>query len=291
MSHFLLYVIGDNPGEQLEPFYECSEDNRYREFVSTEEEYREEWEKDKDKSVADYASFEEYMEGIGYDKDEATGQYGYWTNPNGKWDWYSVGGRWTGFFRLKPDCDPENIMLGQSGAFRNTPEQSGEGLRSDQARKEAIDIEGMREECRKVAIEKYDKFEKIVEGIDPPTKTWEQTIDEFGEDNINQAQKAYNQHPWILAFRTSEMRSIWGDPVEKFFVYNGGRAAYVQHAVNQAFAPFAILKDGQWYEKGKMCSFGMVADEKEAEEWESQVNTLIDGLPGDTLITVVDCHS
>lgn len=24
------------------------------------------------------------------------------TNPNAKWDWYSVGGRWTGFFKLKP---------------------------------------------------------------------------------------------------------------------------------------------------------------------------------------------
>lgn len=24
------------------------------------------------------------------------GEYGHWENPNGKWDWYQVGGRWTG---------------------------------------------------------------------------------------------------------------------------------------------------------------------------------------------------
>jgi len=28
--------------------------------------------------------------------------YGYWTNSNAKWDWWQVGGRWTGLLKLKP---------------------------------------------------------------------------------------------------------------------------------------------------------------------------------------------
>jgi hypothetical protein len=39
-------------------------------------------------------------------------------NPNGNWDWYSVGGRWTGIFKLKPGAQGK---LGVPGAFNNPP--------------------------------------------------------------------------------------------------------------------------------------------------------------------------
>lgn len=50
-----------------------------------------------------YATFDEFMkEYHGYnERDEKTGKYGYWENPNAKWDWYELGGRWTGFFKVK----------------------------------------------------------------------------------------------------------------------------------------------------------------------------------------------
>lgn len=34
-----------------------------------------------------------------YEKHE--NMYGYWKNPNSKWDWYQIGGRWRGFFPVK----------------------------------------------------------------------------------------------------------------------------------------------------------------------------------------------
>lgn len=50
-----------------------------------------------------YGTFEEFCKGWhGHsDLDSKTGKYGYWENPNAKWDWYQLGGRWTGFFKLK----------------------------------------------------------------------------------------------------------------------------------------------------------------------------------------------
>ena len=50
-----------------------------------------------------YPTFEEYMEDwCGYEeRDPETGKYGYWHNPKAKWDWHELGGRWTGFFKLK----------------------------------------------------------------------------------------------------------------------------------------------------------------------------------------------
>ena len=42
-----------------------------------------------------FATFDDYMrEWCGYEKDPETGAYGYWENPNKKWDWWMCGGRW-----------------------------------------------------------------------------------------------------------------------------------------------------------------------------------------------------
>ena len=49
------------------------------------------------------------------DIDETTGKKGYWSNPNGTWDWYVVGGRWSGLLKLLPG------KTGISG-YRNSQE-------------------------------------------------------------------------------------------------------------------------------------------------------------------------
>ncbi len=56
--------------------------------------------------------FENFIEEwAGYKKDEI-GRYGYYENPNAKWDWHQLGGRWTGHFKLK-----EIKKLGYDGVF------------------------------------------------------------------------------------------------------------------------------------------------------------------------------
>jgi len=47
-----------------------------------------------------YDSLDEFAKDYhGYGK--VKGRYGYYHNPNAKWDWYQVGGRWTGTLKLK----------------------------------------------------------------------------------------------------------------------------------------------------------------------------------------------
>lgn len=50
-----------------------------------------------------YATFEEYMkEEHGADeRDPEKNRFGYWYNPNSKWDWWQVGGRWAGYLKAK----------------------------------------------------------------------------------------------------------------------------------------------------------------------------------------------
>lgn len=47
-----------------------------------------------------YKSFDDYMtEWCGEERDKETGRFGYWENPNAKWDWWMFGGRWRGRLR------------------------------------------------------------------------------------------------------------------------------------------------------------------------------------------------
>lgn len=53
---------------------------------------------------------------------------------------------------------------------------------------------------------------------------------------------------------------------------------------------FAVLKDGNWYERGEMGWWGMVSNEKDEKEWDLKVRELLHDLPEDTLLSVYDCH-
>lgn len=53
---------------------------------------------------------------------------------------------------------------------------------------------------------------------------------------------------------------------------------------------FAVVKDGKWYERGKMGWFAVVSDEKDKDAWSEEVKQLLASLPPDTLLTMYDCH-
>ena len=53
---------------------------------------------------------------------------------------------------------------------------------------------------------------------------------------------------------------------------------------------FAVVKDGKWYEHGKMGWWGVVTEAKESDEWEAEIKKLLENLPPDTLLTMFDCH-
>ena len=50
-----------------------------------------------------YPTFEAFMDKYnGYsERDSEMGRYGYWYNPNTKWDYWSIGGRWSGLLKAK----------------------------------------------------------------------------------------------------------------------------------------------------------------------------------------------
>jgi len=136
-----------------------------------------------------YSTFDDFISNYHGIESEPDGKYGYWRNPNSKWDWFTLGGRYSGKIQLKVGTTGET---GKSGAFDN-----------------------------EVGIDSAKKGDIA---------------------NLNEIQT------------------------------------------------FAVLKDGQWYERGEMGWWACVSNEMTDEQWDAEYNKLISDLPDDTLLSIYDCH-
>jgi hypothetical protein len=273
-------------------------------------------------------------------------QFGYLStyNPDSRWDWWTLGGRWHGFYQLKPKVvagseKPESwrtqfgdsvegsqqipnfdgsqdAILGLSGVGGDRPDEDFSGV-ADLARKGDIDFEAMRTLAGHHAELAYDKFEEATQGIELP-ESWDELLKRTFFDNdldpdeildtdtmtreyveawhnlrrevVSQARAAYGEQPFIKALSKANLMSMFGDPLEDWCIREGGRATYVQRAIEAVGGTFAVLLDGTWHEKGKMGWFGMVGGEKRPEDWYTQQRRLIDSLPDEAYLAVVDCH-
>jgi len=211
------------------------------------------------------------------------------TNPNAKWDWYSVGGRWTGFFKLKPGAEGE---VGSPGLFTEPAEKGT----ADLIRKGDIDIEGMRNAAGEEASKRYLQFHSIVDGtgFKPFEKICDELVpgansaEDLTDEQTAQVRKTYFDQPGYQALANDKDMSgtLWEVPELMKQTYE----EYVQNARNRAIATFAVLKDGVWYERGKMDCWASVSNEMDREEWSVKFNELLDSLSDDTFLAIVDCH-
>jgi len=230
------------------------------------------------------------------------------TNPNAKWDWYVIGGRWCGYFPLK---DGAKGIAGQgAGAAHDVRPDPGT---ADQLRKDAVDFEKARDDAEEKGRERFAKWQAVFEKHGKPELSWPQTYAKIEaeiteleaqgtakeevpdpkdpDSTIHRAglvrhtwRERYREQAAIAAYREVD---VWTSPVEEF---GYDEDAYAQSCRNRALVPFAIVKDGKWFAKGDMGWWGAVSDERVQEEWNEEVSRLYDDLPPDTLLTLVDCH-
>ncbi len=177
------------------------------------------------------------------------------TNPNAKWDWYVLGGRWGDFFKLK------------------------EGGRSSSARKCDIDFAGMQKESEDAYVARWRKVHECLAGREIPK--WNSFKDQF--DDIDKARDAWWSQKIIQDFGKL---NIWDDIEE----YDCTEEEYRLRGNLSAIPTFAVVLDGKWYERGEMGWWAAVKDEKEIEDWSKEFNDLVASLPDETLLSVYDCH-
>lgn len=308
MSHFSVLVIGDHIEQQLQPYheFECTGTNdQYVQDVDVTEELRErmtgdepetleaalDWHGLADKMVSDESEVDredDHKFGFAVVKDGQLIKAVNRTNPNKHWDWWVVGGRQGGFLKLKQGA--EGYLCKRFGQifdaeYRTVPSDNG---RADQCLKGAADFDGMRDEAAQEAGERWDKAHAALTkaGASTVWRTWEQCHEEDHKDDFEKARQAYHAQPSVPAIKDAFPGEYFLSADE----FQVSREQYVQAARDRAVAPYALVKDGQWYAKGEMGWFGMSDDMLSQDDWNTKVNELLDSLPDDTLLTVVDCH-
>lgn len=284
MSHFQVIVIGDNVEHQLQPYHEFECTGTNDEFVQDVDVTDEALEHMVGEVLASYGledsivDDESKVQKVG---DDCPHKWGFAivkegklvkavkrTNPNKTWDWWVVGGRWSGFLKLKPE-------FGGGG--------------SNGCRRSEVDFDGMRDESGAGAAARWDKAHaaKVAAGFDVNSTwaSWKHVRDVLHAGDIDAARDAYNAQPIILA-----IRAAMDHPFRGVDEYLTPRDEYIQQARDSACAPYAVVNGGEWIAKGTMGWFGMSDDTATQAEWNRRINELLDSLPGDTKLTVVDCH-
>jgi hypothetical protein len=232
MSHFYVLVIGDNIDEQLAPFNEQDPDY----MTETENEGEDD-------------------------------EYKY--NPDAKWDWYEIGGRWS------------ETLLSKSGQY------------VDQLPKSDLDLLATQAQARDRAYKLFDAYAQAFAGKEIPK--WDDTVQQ-AHGLIDAARTAYTNHPVVKAINELDesYRQLaapyllpWGQCLHELF-HGGDREAMADAAAFTAGVPYAVLKDGEWYEKGSMGWFGVSTNED--ADWAKKFHELLAATDDDALLTVVDCH-
>lgn len=248
----------------------------------------------------EYPTFDDYVRDYeGYaERDAETGKYGYWENPNAKWDWYQLGGRWNGFFRLRIGREGVSGPGSWANEYRSPSDDH-----ADQALKGDIDFEGMRFDAKKSAEEEWDT---IVSWYGDPPKIEQTWFDFMNMEflDIEQKRDAYWNQPSLLYWKDMQNKLRQDDVAKEKYSkrqldtllwaelskYQCTKKEHIDAAGASAIATFAFVKDGQWVERGNMGWWGMVSNEEDMAEWQRKFSEMLDGLPDDTLLSVIDCH-
>ena len=206
-------------------------------------------------------------------------------NPQAKWDWWVVGGRWGGYFPFRLEHAASVIM-----PERRFSSPDFKALHCDGGPKFALDLDKLRTEKMDDARERYALWAKITAGT-PEALSWSVFAENISEGNgytIQQARDEYHSQPRIKALEGTDFQWM-DDPVGGLQI---PEELYVERARAQAVPGWGILTlDGRWMEQGSMGWWGLndATDGSRIGYWEA-ANAYIEALPESTFLVCVDCH-
>lgn len=207
------------------------------------------------------------------------------TNPNKKWDWWTVGGRWSGYFRAKPGTGG---VKGERGLMGSEKDAAG----VDVIRKGDIDFEAEAAKITAEATARWNKVRYIVgehlDGFEPWAKVLERHTVDGKITNIDAACDFYHGQPAkkALAEAGRNDRDLAWVELDEFLVTCD---EFVQARIAGARTPFAYLdKDGAWHQKGRMGWFATVSDEN--HDWPGDFAKEFAKLDDQDWLVAVDCH-
>jgi len=294
MSHFTVLVPADDEQhlvEILEPWMEncCSTPHlQYMTFHDREDELHEEakeviaadsWVGEKNPDAVGLTMLEFYGEGdfakfcqewAGLTgKDPIKGRYGGWQNDDAKWDWYVIGGRWTGFLQLKQKPTPESIHKGLVGVG-----QPGLGASWDRdlshcdwAPASWIDWDGMRRKDFEANLKRFRTIQKCqAESKEADVKPF---LDKYRDSFLEYLEKHEDQETSLEEYTRQQLFDkalseekifLWG-PRDDELMDMSEEEFIAKYKANALF--FAFVTEGHWVQRAQMGYWGLSRDPNE----------------------------
>lgn len=292
------HIIKAALAEMLEPY---NEEGGQQSFVDEEDHERKRWETESTTRVRTpddcaevevpfrdtYPTFEAYCaDWLGQKPDPTTGRIGHWTNGEAKWDWWEIGGRWTGFYPLQPGIAP---VCGETGPFGDKPEPG----RGDIVRFSDLDLDGIATMTRERAETFHREWSAWCAA---PTNNFDSPRSralriglcrvtegpaEPGDDEI--------VIPWALHVPPSDPRAPWND-VCRVPDLDTFLAEYIDHF--NPVTTYAALDDDGWHAPGEMGWFGCSTDtpDEKGAFVKAFFGKFVKTAQPDDLLVIVDCH-
>lgn len=207
-------------------------------------------------------------------------------NPDAKWDYWRVGGRWGGYFPYRQEFASQVIKTerGWDSPDMIMPPHCDGGP------KRALDLKALRDAKAAEARKTYEEYQGIVAGTPDalPWSAFRDLLDSVPGYTIDQARREYHSQPRVEKIRQSDFRHR-DDPIAEFAI---DVKLYAERERARAIPGYAtVTLDGKWMAPGRMGWFGASTDgESERIGYWEAANAYIDALPDDTHLIVVDCH-
>ena len=216
------------------------------------------------------------------------GHFGLWHNPRARWDWWVVGGRWSGFYPLKPG---RTRLLGECGSFDNEPEKG----RGDIVHVSDIDMDTVAAETREAAEKFWTEWTALLDGKRfPMFEGPRERAVSLGLLEVVQGPATSTATtraiPWTEAHPSvKDARRGWHD-VAKLITRDDFLREYVE-----CFSPiltYAALDSQGWHAPGEMGWW--VVDRSEPSDkaafQREFVKQFIRTAAPDDMLVVCDCH-
>lgn len=197
-----------------------------------------------------------------------------------RWDWYSTGPRSRNYrsLRVRPDFDLADVV-------------DHNGIECDAGRIRALDLTEQRRRAADIAGEEYDWFQALA-AEHPPASGWAELLArvETGKLTLDVARAAYREQSLVRALEGDGNRWVLTCPIDHHAM---PRDQFVADASRRAVPGFATLTlDGTWLEDGRAGWFGTSdATAETTDRYLTEANAVIDALPPDAWLVVVDCHT
>lgn len=244
-----------------------------------------------------YSSFEEYMEDYcGYEgRDPKTGKYGYWENPNRKWGYWRIGGRWSGHFYVTPET--EQVVT--RGGW-DSPEEI-EANTSDICRVKDLDLPRIEAEMRKRAEKFWDEFAEFRKTGKVPeddkgfytvrSRAMDVGLLEVVEDpEEGKKRGGFRWADTMKHLREDDGRRDWYDVINQDITKEEFMSEWVGHYC--PIRTYAALDDDGWHEPGRMGWFGCSSADSESRNEYGKVfmDKFVYEKDPETVLAVCDCH-